>query len=60
MMSVEMICRWRMQFLNGRTDVSDEKQGGRSSEINANAINTVHFWIKEEHCWTVDEIERYF
>ncbi len=58
-MNVKMVCRWCRHLLNGRTDVSDEKQEGRLREINTNTIDTVRFLI-EDWCQTMDEIVHYF
>jgi len=58
--SIQMVRRWRQQFLDGRTDVSDEPRSGRPSEINADTINTVRFLIESDRRCTEAEIERYF
>ncbi len=52
-----MVHRWCRQFLNGQTNVGDEKQGARPSEINKNTMNTVSFLIEEGWCQTMDKIE---
>ncbi len=37
-MSVEIVHRWRKQFLEGHTDVIDEPRSGRPSEINEDTV----------------------
>ncbi len=47
-MSVEMVCRWCRQFLEGRTDISDKPQLGRPSEITEDTVKTAHCLIEED------------
>ncbi len=54
-----MVCRWRHQFLEGCTDISDEPQSGRPSEITEDIVNTVRCLIEEDGWQTTLAIERY-
>ncbi len=58
-MSVEMVRRWRRQFLEGHTDIGDELRSGRPSEITEDTVNTVCCLIDEDGRQTTREIERY-
>ncbi len=40
MISVETVCKWHREFLDGLTDVSDKKREDKQHEININIINT--------------------
>ncbi len=58
-MSVEMVHRWRHQFLEGHTDIGDEPWSGRPSKIMEDTVNTVHCLIEEDRQQTTLEIEHY-
>ncbi len=58
-MSVEMVRRWRCQFLEGRTDIGDELWSGRLSENTEDTVNAVHRLIEEDGWRTTREIECY-
>ncbi len=54
-----MVRRWRRQFLEGRTDISDKPRSGRPWEITEDTVNTVRCLIEEDGWRTTREIEHY-
>ncbi len=59
-MSKQMVGRWRTMFLDGHTNIFDEEQAGRPSDVRTeDSINTIHSLIENDQLIWVREIFNY-